>query len=110
MLLQLVKNLEKERKKHESIPKYFVFSEYELLFLIICIILDVSEYVVTILLQPWLGDLLDIVGIIACLLMFRLEGIVSLLELVPGLDVLPTFIITWILWYWLKRQVKQPVS
>jgi len=102
--------LAKEQKKHESIPKYFVFSEYELLFLIICIVLDVSEYVVTILLQPWLGDLLDIVGIVACLLMFRLEGVVSLLELVPGLDVLPIFIITWVIWYYLKRRVKQPIS
>jgi hypothetical protein len=102
--------LEKERKKFKSIPKYFVFSEYELLFLIICIILDISEYVVTILLQPWLGDLLDIVGIVACLLMFRLEGVISLLELVPGLDVLPIFIITWVIWYYLKRQVKQTVN
>jgi len=99
--------LEKERKKFKSIPKYFVFSEYELLFLIVCIVLDVSEYVVTILLQPWLGDFLDIIGIVACLLMFRLEGIVSVLELVPGFDVLPIFIITWVIWYFLKRQVKQ---
>lgn len=106
----MVYNLEKERKKFNSIPKYFVFSEYELLFLIICIILDISEYVVTILLQPWLGDLLDIVGIVACLLMFRLEGVISLLELVPGLDVLPLFIITWVIWYYLKRQVKLTVS
>jgi len=102
--------LEEERKKIDSIPKYFVFSEYELLFLVICIILDISEYVITILLQPWLGDILDIVGIVACLLMFRLEGVVSLLELVPGLDVLPIFIITWVIWYYLKRQVKQTVS
>jgi len=110
MLSEVALNLEKERKNFKSIPKYFVFSEYELLFLIICIILDISEYVVTILLQPWLGDLLDMVGIVVCLLMFRLEGVVSLLELVPGLDVFPIFIITWVIWYYLKRQVKQNVS
>jgi len=85
-------------------PSYFVFTEYELLFLIICVVLDISEYIVTILLLPSVGDILDIVGIIACLAMFRWVGIASLLELIPGVDIFPIFIITWLIWYSLKKR------
>jgi hypothetical protein len=85
-------------------PRYFVFTENELLFLIICIFLDISEYVVAVLLVPTVGDVLDIVGIIACLAMFRWVGLLSLLELVPGADILPIYIITWVLWYVTKKQ------
>jgi len=59
-----------------------------------------------ILLLPVFGDFLDIVGIVACFVMFRWIGILSLLELVPGADVLPIFIITWLIWYLVKRQKK----
>lgn len=93
-------------QKHETYHRYFVFSESELIFLTICIILDVSEYVVAILLFPVVGDFLDIVGIAACFLMFRWIGILSLFELVPGADILPIFIITWLIWYFVKRQRK----
>jgi hypothetical protein len=70
-------------------------------------VLDISEYVVTILLLPSVGDFLDIVGIIACLVMFRWVGIVSLLELVPGADIFPIFIITWLIWYFFKKRRKK---
>ena len=59
-----------------------------------------------ILLLPVFGDFLDIIGIIACLVMFRWIGIISLLELVPGADVLPIFMITWLIWYFLKKAKK----
>ena len=95
-----------QQDKSRSFPKYFVFTIDELLFLILCIILDVSEYMVAILLLPLLGDFLDIVGIVACLAMFRWVGIVSLFELVPGADILPIFIITWLIWYFLKKRRK----
>jgi hypothetical protein len=85
-------------------PRYFVFTEYELLTLIVCIILDVSEYMFGVLLLPLYGDFLDIIGIIASFAMFRLIGIVSLFELVPGLDILPIFIITWLIWYLTKKR------
>jgi hypothetical protein len=49
------------------------------------------------------GDFLDIIGIIACVVMFRWVGIVALLELVPGADIFPVFIITWLIWYFLKK-------
>ena len=98
-----VRRLGRNRKSRIS-PSYFVFTEYELLFLIICIVLDISEYIVTILLLPSVGDILDIVGIIACLAMFRWVGIASLLELIPGVDIFPIFIITWLIWYSLKKR------
>ena len=92
------------KKKFKILPSYFVFTEYELLFLIVCIALDISEYIVTILLLPSIGDILDIVGIIACLAMFRWVGIISLFELIPGADIFPTFIITWLIWYSIKKR------
>lgn len=90
-----------------AFPRYFIFAEDELLFLIICAVLDVSEYIVAILLLPRVGDFLDIVGIIASLVMFRWVGIISLLELVPGADIFPIFIITWLVWYLLRKQRKK---
>ena len=91
-------------KPFKSFPRYIIFTEDELLFLIVCIALDISEYIVTILLLSGVGDFLDIVGIIACLVMFRLIGIVSVFELIPGADMLPIFIITWLIWYSLKKR------
>ena len=93
-----------EQKKEFRAPRYFLLTEGELLSLIVCIVLDISEYVVKVLVMPVVGDLFDIFGTIACLLMFRLVGIISLFELVPGADILPIFIITWIVWYYLKKR------
>ena len=94
------------RPREKYSQQYFVFTEYELLFFVICIILDISEYMFAILLLPVIGDFLDIVGIVACFAMFRLIGIFSLFELVPGVDILPTFIITWLIWYLAKRRTR----
>lgn len=91
------------RKRTRS-SQYFVFADYELLSLVICIILDVSEYMLVILLFPLVGDFLDVVGIIMCFALFRWIGLISLLELVPGVDVLPIYIITWLVWYLVKRR------
>lgn len=99
--------MEERDKEFKSFSRYFVFTEYELLFLIICIVLDVVEYMVAILLLPVVGDLLDIVGIIVCLAMFRWVGIISLFELVPGADIFPIFIITWLIWYFLRKARKK---
>ncbi len=66
--------------------------------------LDISEYVVAILLIPVVGDMLDVVGIIACFVMFRWVGLISFFELVPGADIFPIFIITWLIWYFLKKR------
>lgn len=96
--------MERRDKESKSFSRYFVFTDDELLFLVICIILDVSEYMVAVLLLPVVGDILDIVGLIACLAMFRWIGLISLFELVPGADILPIFIITWLTWYFLQKR------
>lgn len=94
------------KKSSQSVPKYFLFAEDELLFLIVCIALDVSEYIFAILLLPTVGDFLDIAGILACFIMFRWTGVVSLIELIPGADIFPIFIITWGIWYYLRKSRK----
>jgi hypothetical protein len=94
-------------KEVKPIPEYFVFSGFELLSLVLCLVLDISEYVAAVLLLPLVGDMLDVVGIIVCLVMFRWIGLLSLFELVPGADILPIFIITWLVWYFLKKQKKE---
>ena len=86
------------------VPQYFVFTEIELFSLVFCVILDVIEYAAVILMMPVVGDVFDVVGILVCLAVFRWIGLVSLVELVPGADVLPIFIITWLMWYFLKKQ------
>ena len=86
------------------VPQYFVFTEIELLSLIFCVILDVIEYAAVVLTMPVVGDVFDVVGILVCFSIFRWIGLVSLVELVPGADVLPIFIITWLMWYFLKKQ------
>jgi hypothetical protein len=98
------RRLKERKRRFEHVPSYFVFTESELLFLIICIFLDISEYMIAILLLPSVGDLLDIIGIIASLVMFRWVGIISLFELIPGADIFPIFIITWLVWYSLKTK------
>ena len=94
-------------REFKPFPEYFVFNEVELFSLILCIVLDISEYVAAVLIMPVVGDMFDVVGIIACLVMFRWIGFVSLFELVPGADILPIFIITWLVWYFLKKQKKK---
>jgi len=99
--------LGERNREFKPFPEYFVFNEVELFSLILCIVLDISEYVAAVLLMPVVGDMLDVVGIIACLVMFRWIGIISFFELVPGADILPIFIITWLVWYFLKKQKKK---
>lgn len=70
-------------------------------------VLDISEYVAAVLLLPVVGDMLDVVGIIACLAMFRWTGIVSLFELVPSANILLILIIIWLVWYFLIKQKKK---
>jgi hypothetical protein len=96
-----------EKKGFQRYSRYFVFAENEMLFLFICVILDISEYIVRVLLLPTVGDLLDIVGVIASLIMFRWVGFISLVELVPGADIFPIFIITWLVWYFLRKTRKK---
>ena len=98
----MISTLKKIQQKRY--PRYIVFTEIEILFLVLCIILDVSEYIIAILLVPIFGDILDIAGIFGSLLMFGWFGFISILELIPGMDILPIFIITWTIWYLTKKR------
>ena len=81
-----------------------VLSLEELFMLIFCVIIDILEYVVPILLSPFFGDLLDVFGILACITMFGWVGFLPILELIPLFDFFPVFIFTWITWYYLKQR------
>ena len=94
-------------REFKPFRQYFVFSEVELFSLIFCIVLDISEYMAAVLIMPFIGDMFDIVGIVACLLMFRWIGVITFFELVPGADILPIFIITWLVWYFLKKSKRR---
>ena len=107
IFLKKFRSFTKQPKKtirSERIPQYFVFTEIELFSLVICIILDIIEYAVAVLTMPLIGDLFDFIGILVCIFIFRWIGLVSLVELVPGADVLPIYIITWLMWYFFKKQ------
>ena len=93
-----------EKARSGNVPQYFVFTEIEIISLVFCIILDVIEYAAAILIMPLAGDLFDVVGILFCIVVFRWIGLFSFVELVPGADVFPVFIITWLIWYILKKQ------
>lgn len=96
--------MKKRYRKSNQFSRYFVFAEDEALSLVMCIALDIIEYIVAILVLPLVGDVFDAIGIVACLLMFRWIGIISFLELIPGADIAPIFIITWLMWYSLKKK------
>ena len=92
------------KKTARPVHRYFVFTEIELFSLVICVFLDVIEYGAAVLTLPLIGDVFDIVGILVCVFMFNWIGLVSLTELLPGADILPIFIITWLLWYFFNKQ------
>ena len=81
-----------------------ILSYGEFVNLIICLSIDIVEYIFPVLMLPLIGDLFDLVGIATCLVLFRVVGLIALLELVPGLDILPMNTITWFVWLVLKRQ------
>ena len=80
-------------RQDRGVPKYFFFREEELLWLLLCLVLDLSEYVSAVLTLPVAGDILDVVGLIVCFVMFRWVAIFSVLELVPGADIFPIFLL-----------------
>ena len=83
----------------------FEFLSYgELIRLIICLSIDGVEYIIPILLTPFVGDIYDGVGLVTSLYMFGLIGLFSALELIPGLDILPINIITWLIWMVSRRR------
>jgi hypothetical protein len=77
--------------------KYFTWEE--LFTLAICLAIDLLDYLVPFLSMPIYGDILDFAGIIFCILNFNWVGALTFLELVPGLDIIPFYSITWLTWY-----------
>jgi len=96
--------LDKEIEKGLKPPKYVILTLDELVRLIVCIMFDLVEYAVPILLSPLAGDVLDVVGFGVSILMFGWIGCLSLIEFLPMADVLPIFVFTWFVWYYLKKR------
>ena len=75
--------------------------------LVFCLSIDIVEYIMPMLLEPLVGDIFDIFALVSCIYMFKWIGLISALDLIPGLDVLPVNSITWIIWFTLKRQKEE---
>ena len=76
----------------------------ELVSLLFCVVFDLVEYGFPVLMMPMRGDIIDVAGILFCAYFFSWIGLVSLFELLPGIDIIPTFTLTWLAWYILKRR------
>jgi hypothetical protein len=86
-----------------ELPGHIILTEEELIGLALCVFLDVIEYILRILLLPVVGDIFDVAGVASCIYLFRWIGVLTLLEFVPGVDILPTYIITWLIWYFMRK-------
>ena len=87
--------------------RYVLISADVLVRLLVAVAIDMVEYVIAILLVPMVGDIFDIVGTIACVLTFGWIGLLSVIEFVPYLDILPTCTITFLVWYYLKKKEEE---
>jgi hypothetical protein len=72
--------------------------------LVVCVSLDLVEYLFPLLMMPVAGDPLDLIGITLSVFFFKWIGVITFLELIPGLDTLPIFTFAWFLWYLMKRR------
>lgn len=72
--------------------------------LMLCLSLDFIEFLVPPLMAPLVGDMLDLAGVVFCVFLLRLPGFITLLELIPGVDVLPIFTVAWLVWYLTKKR------
>lgn len=87
-----------------SKPYLVGLTREELFTLFVCLFLDFVEYLFPPLMTPIIGDTLDFAGVIFCVVFFQWRGFFALLELIPGLDALPNFTITWLVGYIFKRR------
>jgi hypothetical protein len=95
----------RKRTRRSVMASIFEYLSYgELTKLVICASLDGVEYLIPFLLTPLVGDLFDVVGLATCLYMFRWIGLVAILELVPGFDLLPLNVLTWVIWMLSRRR------
>lgn len=75
------------------------FTWEDLSTLAVCLALDLLDYMVPFLATPLYGDFLDFTGIAFCVLFFNWIGAITIIEIVPGLDIVPFYSITWLIWY-----------
>jgi hypothetical protein len=87
-----------------SAPWLLRLSWEELTTLSVCLSLDILELAAPVLLGPILGDLIPFVGLMFTAYYFRWFAAISLLELLPGLDPVPFFTLTWLSWYVNRRR------
>ena len=90
-----------------SAPWLMGMTWLELVTLISVLLLDFIELIFPQLQTPLIGDVLDLAGLIFCFTFFKWIGLIALLEIVPGLDVLPIYTATWLVWYIDKRRREQ---
>ncbi len=75
--------------------------------LTVCLSLDLLEYLIPFLMTPIYGDIIDLTGIIFVFIFFNYYGAISILELIPGFDILPLFTLSWLVWYIQSSSVKK---
>lgn len=80
-------------------PWSSIFTWEDLSTLAVCLALDLLDYLVPFMATPIYGDILDLTGIAFCILFFNWFGAVSILEIIPGMDIIPIYSITWLTWY-----------
>ena len=86
-----------------SIPLLLQYYWDEVMTLVVCVSLDLVEYLFPPLLMPVVGDAVDLVGITFSVFFFKWIGAITFLELIPGFDSLPIFTFAWLIWYLAKR-------
>ena len=79
----------------------------EMMTLAVCLSIDFLEYLIPLMMTPIIGDMVDLVGIVFTLIYFSWYGVLPMLELIPGFDILPLYTITWITWYLQSSRVKK---
>ena len=79
----------------------------EMMTLVVCLSLDLLEYLIPMMMTPIYGDMVDLVGIVFAFIFFNWYGIIPMIELIPGFDILPLYTITWITWYLQSSSVKK---
>ena len=75
--------------------------------LAVCLSLDLLEYLIPFMMTPIYGDIIDFTGIVFVFIFFNYYGAFSILELIPGFDILPLFTLSWLTWYLQSSRLKK---
>ena len=87
-----------------SAPWMLHISWEELATLSVCLAIDVLEIMSPVLMIPLIGDLIDLIGFLFTAVYFNWVGVIALFELIPGMDPLPFFTLSWLVWYVSRRR------